>query len=79
MPRMPLESKPITKKQKAALLYIKKYIDEKGTSPRMEDIRIDMNLNSVSTVHEMLKRLELKGFIRREKYKVRGISVSRLP
>lgn len=60
-------------KQKEILAFIKKFNQEKGLSPTIEEIRAALNLSSKSLVHYHLKRLEKAGLIARLPNKSRGI------
>lgn len=65
----------ITKKQKEILDYIKKYQSKHGYSPALEDIKKHFRMSSVSTAHHHVKKLEEKGFLRKDENKPRSISV----
>jgi site-specific DNA-methyltransferase (adenine-specific) len=65
----------ITKKQKEILEYIKKYQSKHEYSPALEDIKKHFKMSSVSTAHHHVKKLEEKGFLRRDENKPRSISV----
>jgi predicted transcriptional regulator len=60
-------------KQKEILAFIKKFNQEKGLSPTIEEIRVALNLSSKSLVHYHLKGLEKAGLIARLPNKSRGI------
>ena len=53
----------LTEKQKEIFDIIKEYIDKEKISPTVRDIGRIAGLNSSSTVHGYLKRLEDKGYI----------------
>lgn len=65
----------ITKKQKEILEYIKKYQFKHEYSPALEDIKKHFRMSSVSTAHHHIKKLEEKGFLRKDENKPRSISV----
>lgn len=65
----------ITKKQKEILEYIKKYQSKHEYSPALEDIKKHFRMSSVSTAHHHVKKLEEKGFLRKDENKPRSISV----
>lgn len=54
---------------------IKKNIRQKGYPPSVREIGQAVGLSSTSTVHTYLKKLEKKGFIRRDPTKPRAIEV----
>jgi DNA (cytosine-5)-methyltransferase 1 len=53
----------LTKKQKEVLDFITSYINEIGVAPTIEEIRKHLNLKAVSTVHEHINTLKLKGYL----------------
>lgn len=67
--------KDLTLKQRQVLDYIKKELKEKGYPPSVREIGTALNLSSTSTVHNHLKRIEEKGYIRRDSLKTRAIEV----
>jgi len=50
-----------------------------GTSPSFEEIRRHLRLKSKSSVFRLLDAVEDRGFIRREKYSTRAITILRRP
>lgn len=56
----------LTPKQKEILNYIKVTIEERGTAPTIREIGKALGLKSTATVHNHIKRLELKGDICRD-------------
>ena len=66
--------KPLTKKQKQILDFVKDYIAENGISPTIEEIRKRMNLKAVSTIHEHLNILKEKGYLLKGKNFARSIA-----
>ncbi len=64
----------LTKKQKVVLDYINSYILDNGISPTIEEVRKELNLKAVSTVHEHMMSLEQKGFLSRNFNSSRNIS-----
>jgi len=54
---------PLTKKQKEVFDFITSYINEVGVAPTIEEIRKHLNLKAVSTVHEHINTLKLKGYL----------------
>ncbi len=65
----------ITKKQKEILEYIKKYYSIHEYSPALEDIKKHFRMSSVSTAHHHVKKLEEKGFLKKDGNIPRSISV----
>ncbi|MEI6462438.1 MAG: transcriptional repressor LexA [bacterium] len=54
-------------KQQALLEYLKNYVRKNGTAPLLVQIKQDLNLRALSTVHQHLEALEKKGYIKRNK------------
>ena len=65
----------LTPKQAAILAVIKKNIKQKGYPPSVREIGQAVGLSSSSTVHGYLKKLEAKGYLRRDATKPRAIEV----
>ncbi len=65
----------LTPKQAAILAMIKKSIRQKGYPPSVREIGQAVGLNSSSTVHGYLKKLEAKGYLRRDATKPRAMEV----
>lgn len=65
----------LTKRQKEVLDFIKKYTKKQGYSPSMEEMRRELNLASVSTVHFHVKKLEDGGFLKKQENKARAIKL----
>ena len=53
----------LSKRQKAALNVIQQYIDERGISPTIREIRDRMGVKAVSTAYNYLLPLKKKGYI----------------
>ena len=62
-------------RQAAILNFIRQQINEKGYPPSVREIGQAVGLYSSSTVHGHLRRLEEKGYIRRDPTKPRAIEV----
>lgn len=58
--------------------FLKKYTEEKGYPPSVREICSAVNLKSTSTVHGHLKRLEEKGYIKRDPSKPRALDICEL-
>ncbi|MDD4334357.1 MAG: transcriptional repressor LexA [Desulfotomaculaceae bacterium] len=65
----------LTPKQAAILAVIKKNIKQKGYPPSVREIGQEVGLSSSSTVHGYLKKLEAKGYLRRDATKPRAMEV----
>lgn len=68
---------PVTlyRKQRKILEFIRKYIEEHGHSPTLQEIASSQGLSSLATVHEHLQALNKKGVIKRSNGLARGIEV----
>ncbi len=67
----------LTKKQKEIFDFIKVYLDENGISPTIEEIRKELNLKAVSTVHEHINSLKVKGYLSRSENSIRSLTVEK--
>lgn len=65
----------LTKRQKEILDFIAEYIKEKGISPTFEEIRERFGLSALSTVHEHISTLVDKGYLQRQEWTERGLSI----
>ena len=65
----------LTKKQKQVLDFIEKYKNKKGYAPSLEEIKKHLKLASVSTAHYHIKKLQERGYLKKEKNQPRGIAV----
>jgi|688.fasta_scaffold02962_12 hypothetical protein len=66
---------PITKKQKEILDVISSLEIKKGYAPTLEEVATHLGLKSISTVHEHIRLLSLKGHIIKDKYQPRGYRI----
>ncbi len=64
----------LTKKQKQVFDFVNSYFSENGISPTFEEIKKQLKLRAVSTVHEHISSLKNKGFLSRSENSVRGLS-----
>ncbi len=64
----------LTKKQKQVLDFINNYISENGISPTMEEVRKKLRLNAISTVHEHVNTLRVKGYLSKNTTSGRSIN-----
>lgn len=67
--------KPLSKTQKAIYDYVEQSVRQKGYPPSVREIGAVMGLQSPSTVHFHLKRLEAAGWIIRDAGKGRAITL----
>jgi repressor LexA len=65
----------LTIRQNEILEYIKQYIRDHGIAPTVDEIRLQLHLNSLATIHKHLKAIEARGKIRRGKFKARAIEI----
>jgi len=63
----------LTKKQKRVFNFINDYREENGISPTIEEIRREMKLKAVSTIHEHIDTLKRKGFLLKNMNSTRSI------
>ena len=66
---------PLTRRQKQILDYIGEYIEEWGYAPSFEEIAEHFGYSSLATVHEHLRTLERKGYIRKSYNESRSIEM----
>jgi len=67
--------KPLTERQREVLHFLTVRIRMDGIAPTFAEIAAAFDFKSMSTVHEHLKNLELKGRIRRAPAQQRGIEI----
>ena len=65
----------ITEKQEQVLRAISNFIIKNKYSPTVRELALMLNLKSTSTVQGYLDRLQTKGYIARDKSKVRTIHI----
>jgi len=66
----------LTKRQKQILDYIKNFIQDKGYSPSLEDIRRRFKLSSRSTAHYYVETLARKGYLNKLDNQARAIEIT---
>lgn len=66
----------LTGKEKVVYDYISETIKREGYAPSVRDISAALNIKSTSTVHGYLKRLEEKGFVRKQDGKSRTLHIA---
>lgn len=69
---------PLTEQQEKTLLYIIRYIDDKGYPPTITEIQQILGFNNPGYVHKILLYLEKKGYIIRKKGEHRSIRLTEL-
>ena len=67
--------KDLTDRQKDIFQYIKRSVNDKGYPPSVREIGNAVGLQSSSTVHGHLAKLETKGYIKRDPTKPRAIEI----
>lgn len=67
---------PITKRQKQVLDFVRVFIDDKGYSPTLEEIKKRLRLSAVSTVHQHINTLIDKGYIKKFDNLARAIEIN---
>lgn len=65
---------PLTQRQKQALDFITKYIQENGFSPSLKDVARFLGTENLSTAQYFVDQLTQKGHLKKETGKNRGIS-----
>ena len=65
----------LTKRQKQIYDHTKSYINRKGFSPTLEEIKKHFRLSSLSTIHQHIETLADKGFITKDDNSARGIGL----
>jgi repressor LexA len=69
----------ITKRQKELIDFISAFIDENTYAPSIAEIQKHFSINSPATIHQHLKNLEEKGFIKRVPNRHRSIELGDVP
>lgn len=67
----------LTKKQKQVFDFINAYISENGISPTIEEIRKKLKLKAVSTIHEHINSLKVKGYLSGTENSARSLSLKK--
>ena len=68
--------KPITKRQKEVLDFIKRFIGNNGYPPTLEEMCEALDLSAVSTAHQHIKALISKGHLKKEGNLARAIEIN---
>ncbi len=69
--------KNLTKKQKVVFDFINNYSSENGVSPTIEEIRKNLKLKAISTVHEHINTLKEKGYLSKSENLARSITTNK--
>ncbi len=69
----------LTKKQYHLLRFIDDRIKKQGYPPSYEEMKDAMELRSKSGIHRLIEALELRGFVKRIRYRARAIEVLKMP
>lgn len=65
----------LTPKTMETLQFIKGYYDKWGFVPTIEEIRVAMNLKSISSAWERYESLMKRGYLEQTKFKARGYKI----
>lgn len=65
----------LTKRQRQIYDYVRRFLEEEGYAPSIEEIAAHFGLSSVATVHEHLRNLQAKGALRRDPNRSRALEV----
>ena len=65
----------LTKRQYQVLHFLDSFINLKGYCPSYNEVRENLELSSLATIHKHIKTLEKKGFIRRNPNRSRSIEL----
>jgi len=63
----------LTRRQREIYDFVRRFIDEKGYSPSLEEIGAAFGLSSVATVHKHVQHLAEKGYLRKSWNRSRSI------
>jgi len=66
----------LTQRQDEAYEFIRSYVDQHRKPPTMEEIGEALGISSTNGVYKLLRALEKKGWIEREKHAARGIRLT---
>jgi len=65
----------LTKKQNVVYLFIKKQISKNNIAPSYDEIKLALNLKSKNSVHEYVKQLIARGWIKNLNGKARSLQI----
>jgi site-specific DNA-methyltransferase (adenine-specific) len=66
----------LTKRKKQLLDFTKKYTAKHGFSPTLAEMKKQLKVRSLSTIHQHLKELEREGYINQQKRRARSVVAS---
>lgn len=69
-------TKILTQRQQKILQFIKQYIDNNASSPTYREIMKHFHISSLSSIHKHITALMKKGFITKEKYLTKSLSLN---
>jgi len=67
---------PLLKRQVEVLKFLHDFIESHGYPPTLKEIVDGMDIKAVSTVHEHLQHLELKGYLKKKPHSIRGLMIN---
>jgi len=67
----------LTKRQKQIFDYTKEYIKENDYAPTLEEIKRHFKLSSISTVHQHIETLKVKGYLKKIENQPRSIELNK--
>lgn len=65
----------LTPKQKDILEFIASFTKENGYAPSLEEVGSHFGLKAISTVHQYIKTLKKKGYLKKEENQPRGVTL----
>ncbi|MBI2568821.1 MAG: transcriptional repressor LexA [Candidatus Schekmanbacteria bacterium] len=69
----------LTKRQAEVLRFIESFVTARGYSPSLEEIRDNLGLSSVATVHKHVANLIEKGYVKRLPHRGRSLEMPESP
>ena len=63
------------KRERRALEFISQYIQRNGYAPILSEIAENLNVNAISTIHELVARLVTKGYLKKTAGYERGLEL----
>jgi repressor LexA len=71
-----MSKEPLTQRQNRAYDFIEDYLDRHRKPPTLQEIGDALGISSTNGVYKLLRKLEGKGWIEREKHKARSIQLT---
>lgn len=65
----------LTSRQQAVLTFMRRHVAELGYPPSIREIGREVGLKSTSSVHHVLRALDMKGYVQRSPEKVRALTL----